>query len=297
MEVKMADISKKDNSELQKDQEFTKNLNKGKNSTAGKDDSQKNSILFYVLTIVAALLIVVLIIGGAFFFAIKNNVNGIADSMRDTIEKIPVLSMALPAKPEPNDEKNMTEEQVRQKYTELKTEKDVLEKKAEELSQQVETINKQISSKDTNSALLQKQKEEAEKAQQKQVTEYANLKKDFDELTAVIAKGDPAEYKKYFEKIDPAIAADLYEKILTDQKMSDDVKKYVSIYENMDASAVSGVMEQMGTGKMSLILEIMKNLKKETSAEILTEMTPEFAAKVSEQLAKVYNVGTANSTK
>lgn len=293
----MAEINKKDNNELQKDQDVLKSLNKGKNSATAKDDSQKNSILFYVLTIVAALLIVVLIIGGALFFAIKNNVNGIADSMRDTVEKIPVLSMALPAKPEPDDEKNMTEEQVRQKYTELKAEKALLEKKSEELSQQVDTINKQLSSKDTNSALLQKQKEEAEKAQQKQVTEYANLKKDFDELTAVIAKGDSTEYKKYFEKIDPAIAADLYEKILKDQKMSDDVKKYVSIYENMDASAVAGVMEKMGTGKMSLILDIMKNLKKETSAEILTEMTPDFAAKVSEQLAKVYNVGTANSTK
>lgn len=292
----MAD-KKRDNNELQQVDEALKNLNKDKKASSEKDGNSKNSVLFYIITILTALLLVVLIIGSVFFFAIKSNVNGIADNMRGTIEKIPILSLALPEKPEPEDEKNMTEEQVRQKYTMLRTEKYDLQKQVEELTKQVDSLNKQLTAKQTDASLLLQQKETAEKAQQTQAAEYSALKKDFDELTAVIAKGDPTGYKAYFEKIDSKLAADLYEQIIKEQKMSDDVKKYVSIYENMDSASVATIMEQMGTGKMTLILEIMKNLKKETSASILTEMTPEFAAKVSEQLAKIYKVGEENNSK
>lgn len=271
-----------------------KNIFVDKNSDINPN---KNSMLFYVLTIIAALLLVTLIIGGAFFFAIKSNVNGIADNMRDSIDKIPVLRLALPEKPNPEDEKNMTEEQIRKEYIQIKEDKVELEEQLSDLTNQVEQINKQIAAKETNSALLQQQKDAIEKEKLQLTADKESLKKDFDDISAAIAKGDKTEYSKYFEKIDPKIAADLYAEILTDQKMSADVKKYCSIYESMDASAVAGVMEQMGTGKMTLIVEIMKNLQKDTSGEILTEMTPEFAAKVSEQLAKVYNVGTVKETK
>jgi|GEM_PF-239661 len=288
---------KRDNSEVQQVDEALKNINDSKNVSSENDGNPKNSVLFYILTILTALILVVLIIGSIFFFAIKNNVNGMADNMRGTIEKIPILRLALPEEPEPEDEKNMTEEQVRQKYTLLRAEKAELQKQVEELQKQVDTLNKQLTSKQTDSDLLLQQKEAAEKAQQKQAEEYNTLKKDFDDLSAVIAKGDPSEFKAYFEKIDSKLAAELYEQVLKEQKISNDVKKYVSIYENMDASSVATIMEQMGNGKMTLILEIMKNLKKEKSAEILSEMTPEFAAKVSEQLAKVYNVGEESASK
>ncbi len=287
------DDNKKGNNELQQVDEALKSLNKDKKKNTEADSSHKNGVLFYILTIIAALLIVALIIGGVFFFAIKKNINGVAENMRDTVENIPILRLALPEIPEPDEEVNMTEEQVRAKYTMIRAEKLELEKQLEELTKQVGELNKQLEAKGTDSALLLQQKEAAEGDKQKQQTEYAALKKDFDELSEVIATGDTDAYKDYFEKIDPAKAAELYEKVIQIKKASDDVKKYVAIYENMDASAVAGIMEQLGTGKMPLILEILKNMKKETSSGILSEMTPEFAAKVSEQLAKTYKVGAA----
>jgi flagellar motility protein MotE (MotC chaperone) len=261
-------------------------LNKNKDTKA-----EKNSVLFYVLTIITALLVVVLIIGGAFFFAIKNNVNGMADTMGDSVANVPVLKWALPAKPEPDDEKNMTEEQVRQKFTQIKGEKELLEKQLSDVTAQLDTLNKQIAAKETDSSLLLQQKDTLEKEKLQLAADNASLKKDLDGISATIAKGDTTEFKSYFEKINTAIAADIYSEILAEEKISDDVKKYCSIYEEMDAAAVSTILEQMGNSKMDLIIEIMKNLKKDTTAEILTEMTPEFAAKVSEQLAKEYNVG------
>lgn len=273
-------------------------LMNGSMKEKGKNNSQeKNSILFYVLTIITALLLVALIIGGTFFFAIKKNINGIADSMGDSIEKIPVLNLALPEKPEVDDEKSMTEEQVRKKYTELKNEKAELEKQVSDLQDQLEQSNKQVAAKDSNSSLLQQQKDELEKQSLQLAADNASLKKDFDDVSAAIAKGDTTQFKNYFEKLDPKIAADLYKEILTDENLSDDVKKYCSIYEAMDAGAVASILEEMGTGKMSLVTEIMKNLKKDTSAGVLAEMTPAFAAQVSEQLAKMYNVGTAKEAK
>lgn len=277
---------------------INKVANKNKNGSIGKNDSSsKNSVLFYVLTIITALLLVALIIGGVLFLAIKNNVNGIADSMGDSIESIPVLKMALPDKPDPEDEKNMSEEQVRKKYNQIIGDKDKLDKQVVDLTNQVEQLTKQLSAKDTNASLLQQQKDALEKEKLQLNADNTSLKKAFDDVSAAIANGDTTEFKKYFEKIDPKIAADLYAEILKDEKMSDNVKKYCSIYEDMDASAVASIMEEMGTPKMPLIIEILKNLKKDTSAEILTEMTPAFAATVSERLAKVYNVGASDATK
>lgn len=269
-----------------------------KKNAAGKASSgksSKNSILFYVLTIITALLLVMLIIGSILFIAVKNNVNGIADSMGDSIRNIPVLSMALPAKPDPEDEKNMTEEQVRKKYKEIKEEKASLEKQISDLNSKIEQADKQLSAKDTNSALAQKQKGDLEKENSSLTAQVEGLKKDFAKVSDAIAKGDTASFKSYFEKIDPKTAADLYAKILTDEKMSADAKKYCSIYQEMDPSAVASIMEKMGTAKMNLIVEILKNLKKDVSAGIIAEMTPSFAAKVSEQLAKAYNFGTAKN--
>ena len=257
-----------------------------KSSLENNNFSKKNSILFYVLTIISALLLVALIIGGALFFAVKNNINGIADSLGDSIVDIPIMSLALPDEPNPEDEKNMTEEQVRKKYNQIRVDKVALDKQISDLTNQVEQLNKQLSAKDTNASLLQQQKGTLEKEKLKLTSDYASLKKDFDNASDAIAKGDTTEFKKYFEKLDPEHAADLYAEILKDQKISDDVKKYCSIYEAMDASAVAEIMEQMGSGKMTLIIEIMKNLKKDTSGDILAEMTPEFAAKVSEQLSE-----------
>lgn len=289
-----------DNTEAFKDlsnsQKGKKNK-KGKNKTLDRDKVEgKNSLVFYIVSIITALLLVVLIIGGVFFFAIKNNVNGLADNMADSVENIPILRLALPEKPDLEDEKNMTEEEVRTKYTQLRTEKAELEKQLTDLQTQLEQANKQLSAKDTNSTLIQQQMDELEKEKLKLESDNAGLKKDFDSVSEAIAKGDTAAFKSYFEKIDSETASKLYADILQDEKISADVKKYCAIYEEMDAGSVAAIMEQMGTEKMTLIVEILKNLKKETSAEIIAEMTPKFAADVSEKLAKVYNVGTTKTS-
>ncbi len=290
-----------DNSNIDINEAF-KNLSKSQNGNKGKGKASeksetKNGALFYIVSILAAVLLVVLIIGGVFFFAIKNNVNGIADSMGDTIQNIPVLRLALPEKPDIEDEKNMTEEEVRAKYSKLRTDKLELDKQVTDLNSQLEQINKQLSAKDTNSSLLQQQMDALEKEKLKLISDNDRLQKDFQGVSDAIAKGDTAAFKAYYEKIDPETAAKLYGEILQDEKISADVKKYCSIYEEMEAGSVATIMEEMGTGKMTLIVEILKNLNKETSGEILAEMTPAFAANVSEQLAKVYNVESAKATK
>ncbi|PYG89822.1 hypothetical protein LY28_00419 [Ruminiclostridium sufflavum DSM 19573] len=275
----------------------SQNLNKGSKNKASDKNDVKSSLPFYIISIFTALLLVVLIIGSVFFFAIKSNVNGIADSMGDTLAGIPVLRLALPERPDIEDEKNMTEEEVRAKYSGLRNDKEELDKQVSDLTNQVEQLNKQLTAKDSGSGLLQQQNDEMEKENLKLTADNESLRKDFENISDAIAKGDTAAFKTYYEKIDSETAAKLYKEILQDEKISDDVKKYCSIYEEMDAGAVASIMEQMGSGKMTLIVEILKNLNKKTSGEILAEMTPSFAAKVSEQLAKIYNVGSAAASK
>lgn len=194
--------------------------------------------------------------------------------MGDSIRGIPVLNWALPEKPDPEDEKNMTEEQVRSKYNEIKAQKEELEKQVEDLTKQLDNTKNQVTAKDSNTSLLQQQMKALETEKNKLQTEKDSLQKDYDKLSEVISKGDTTEYKNYFKKVNPQKAEELYTSILQEEKISADVKKYCSIYEQMDASAVAAIMEQMGSSKMTLIIDIMKNLKKDTAGEILTEMTP-----------------------
>ena len=291
----MADRNKPQNQEI-KDKADNKAAD-GKNPEVKTVDQKlaeqaenKNGVLFYILTVLAALLIVVLILGGTFFFVVKNNINGIAENMRSDIEKIPLINMALPEIPDPEDEANMTEEMVRRKYTELKEQNKLLQEKVTSLTAQVDDINNKVTANDANTELLKQQKAALESDKAKLTSDYDSLKKEFDELSKTVAQGDKESFKDYFENVDPQTAQKIYEEVVKENKISDDAKKYTSIFETMDASASAPILEQMGTAKMKLIVEIMKNLKKETSADILANMSTTFAAKVSEQLAKEYKL-------
>lgn len=294
----MADKNKPKNEQVNNKEKADIKVADGKNADIKTVDQKlseqapesRNGILFYILTVLAAFLIVVLVLGGTLFFVVRNNVNGIADNMRSDIEKIPIINLALPVLPDPEDEKNMTEEMVRSKYTELKEQNKQLQEKVISLTAQVDDTNNKITANDTNTELLKQQKATLESEKTKLTSEYNSLKKQFEDMSKSVALGDKDSFKNYFEKVDPQTAQKIYEEIIKEKKISDDAKKYVSIFETMDASASAPILEQMGTAKMNLIVEIMKNLKKETSAEILANMSTSFAAKVSEQLAKEFNL-------
>lgn len=256
-------------------------------------NSGMKGVIFGLLAFITALAIIIAVIGGAFYIIIHNNFNGLAEKYRKELQAIPVLKLALPTlpvPPDPDDPKNLTDEELRKKYPEIKSKRDDLEN-------QLREANKKITELQTRVDEIGNIKEEADKtlknSEEKNAQTEALQKKFADErkkLDEAALKGDKTAFRDYYEKADKEVAKKVYEEILKDQKASDEAKKVTQMYEAMDPAASAKIFEQMGNSKIDLVVDILKSMKKEITAEILAAMDPVFSSKVAERLSKPITV-------
>ena len=255
----------------------------------GSDNQKKkNGFLFGLFALITALAIMAAVIGGAFFIAVRNNISGITDKYGSDIREIPILRMALPKVPDPMDPNKLTREQLISKYNEFRKKIDELDKKLVEENKKSSELQKTNDEQDKLKVENAQLKKDLEAVTAKYESEKKQLAEDKKAIASLIASGDKAGFKAYYEKMDKENAKNLYAEILEEQKASDDEKKFAKLYEVMDASDAASIFEQLGAGKMDLTVRILKNMKKESVAGVMSEMTPEFAAKVSEKLSNYY---------
>lgn len=255
---------------------------------SGDQKPKGNGILFGLIAVLVATTIFVAVVGGASYYVISKNLNGIAVTYRKQISTIPIIRWALPKLKDPYDPKYLTSDQLLTKYNELRKLKDELTKQLESANknitdlQKIKTEQDKIVAEDTqikNDMATQKAQIDAGKKQ---------LEADTKAVNDLIAKGDTAGFKAYFEKVDKETAAKIYADILTKQKVSDGIKQNAKLYNTMDASASALIFEQLGNSKIDLVVETIKNMNQDVAAEVMAAMTPAFSAKVAEKLRTVY---------
>ncbi|MCX7922376.1 MAG: DUF615 domain-containing protein [Clostridia bacterium] len=256
----------------------------------------KGKLLYGVLAFLTAIVIMAIVFGGVFYIVVSNNVNGIGEKYRKDIQSIPVLKMALPKVKDPDDDKYLTESEVRNKYRSLRKDKSELTTQLEEAKKKAVELQKQIDELTKVKAENEKIKKDMEFLKAQIENEKKQLAEDKKKIDELVAAGDKNGFKEYFEKVDKDTAQKLYAQIVQEQKISEEAKKFTQIYENMEPASAAGIFEQMGDTKLDLVIEIMKAMKKETSSQVLAEMTPDFAGKVTEKLSKLY-LNKDNSTK
>jgi len=256
----------------------------------GSDNQQgkKGGILFGLLAFFTAVIVMAGILGGAFYMIIHNNVNGLADRYRKNIQSIPVLKLALPNPADPFDPKLFAPEELKSKYQELRAIRDDLTQKLNDANRKISELQKYKDELDRIKAENEKLKADAQAQKDQLDAERKKLEADTKKVNEMIASGDKTGFKEYFEKVDKETAAKVYQQIMQEQKAREDTKKFVQLYEGMDAAAAAAIFEQMGNSKMDTIVEILKNMKKDSSAQIIASMTPAFAATVTDRLSKVY---------
>ena len=256
-----------------------------------KEDKHNDFLLglsaFLVATSIMAILVII-----AFYIVIHNNYNGLGEKYRNSIQNIPILNLALPDIPSNASLADMTFNQLKDKCIEY-------ERKSQELSQSLDSANKTISDLQKYKDLVDKAQSDSDNAiknlqyQQEQVDE---AKKKLDDLQnnidSLIAKGDQAGFKAYFEQIDNQTAKSLYEQVLKAQQLSSDTQKFISMYNAMDAKPAAKILEQLGDSKLNLVVDILKNMNKDKSAEILAKMSPSYASKVTDKLSKLVNLSS-----
>jgi flagellar motility protein MotE (MotC chaperone) len=253
--------------------------------------SRKHRALFGFLAFVAAVVVIIAVFGGAFYFVIHKNVNGIAGRYREEIQSIPVLRLALPEAPDPEDPKYLTDAEVRQKYQELRKRYSELQNRLEETENTVAGLQKYKDRYDYMTAeneKIEKDLNEQKLQLNEKIKQYMEDKKKFDELVAL---NDKEGFKEFFEKIDPENAKHLYTLILQEEKVDEEVRKIAKTYEYMDAAAVARILEQLIDSNVELVIHIFGNIKKEAASEILSSMNPQIASEVTEKLYKTTTEG------
>ena len=250
--------------------------------------SKRKSMLFTLLTFFLVILIVGGILGGGFYLIVHSNINGMGEKYRKNIQNVPILRLALPKAPDPLDPKYLTNKEIKDKYIEFKALNEELNKLLAEAEKKTADLQKYKDEYDNykaeNDRTAQALKERTALLDDEQV-KYDALKKEVDLL---IANGDKAGFKEYFEKVSPDMAKEVYTSVVKQQQTDESIKKFAQVYEVMDPAAAAAIFEEMGNDKIDMLAETIKSMKKEKSAEIMAAMSPEFASKLTEKLDELY---------
>lgn len=261
---------------------------------AAGNKKKMNGVLFGILAFFISLAIMLGILGGAFYVIIRNNINGLGEKYRPNIQAIPVLKLALPPVADPEDPKYLTPEEIMAKYQELRKLRSDLTVQLEEANKKIAELEGSVSEQDQALAEATGEKDRLEAQQAQVIADREQLEADRKELDAIIASGDKAGFKAYFEQVNSEAAKEIYTQIMQEQKVGEEEKKFAKLYEGMDAAAAAGIFEAMGTSKMDMVVNILKSMSSKASTQILAEMTPAFASQVTVKLKEQF-VNSANS--
>ena len=110
--------------------------------------------------------------------------------------------------------------------------------------------------------------------------DFQRIKTEFYEDVVYSEKGPgPAEYKKFFEAMDPTTAEFLYRQVVVQLEESEKIKEYAATYTQMKPKEAAKIFESM-TDNLDLVAKILMTLNSQQRGEIMGQMDPEIAAKL-----------------
>jgi len=250
---------KKSNDELDLD-----NL---ENDELGEEDEKKGGKIPGIL--VATLIIAIWLI--IFGLLIKMDVGGFGSTvLRPLLKNVPVINQILPAASDQeianetgSKYKNLTEALARIK--ELEQELDTYKNTSTDSADKIAELTAEVSRLKT--------------FEDSQVN-FDDLKKKFDEEVVFNAKApDITQYKTWYESIDAANAATIYQQVLEKINYTQQVKDWADAYSKMEPKNAAAILQEM-TGDMDLVSAILSNMKTAQRGLIMAQMDTVFAAKI-----------------
>lgn len=117
--------------------------------------------------------------------------------------------------------------------------------------------------------------------------EFERVKADFYEQVIYAENGPgPEEYIKYYEGIDPELAAQLYQEAIRSRLDTEEVQKYAQTYSSMKAKKAAGIFEDLVNNKndADLAARILQQMSADDRGKILAVMDAEVAGVLTELL-------------
>ena len=117
--------------------------------------------------------------------------------------------------------------------------------------------------------------------------EFEKVKADFYEQV-IYADNGPGidEYAKYYEGMDPELAAQLYQEVVRSQLDTEEVQKYAAAYAAMKPKKAAGVFEDLvnNKGDANLAARILYQMSSDDRGKIMNAMDAEVAGVLTQLL-------------
>ena len=258
--------------------------------TQGSDKKgESDGLLHGLLTVSLSILIVLVVFGGAFYYVLKNNIYGLGEQFRPSLERIPVLKQALPALPasaDPYDPKHLTQKELLDHYNYLRGVESDLKAQLESTAVQVTALEgekQQWKDLKDEAEAIRLQNENTKKQIEQQLAEIEADKK---ELTRLIAAGDKEAFKQYYEKIDPQTAKEIYGELAKADVVSQEYKNLAKPYLEMEPANAATILTELAASDMPMVVNLLGAMKADLAAEIVENMEPKFAAELMKKVAE-----------
>jgi hypothetical protein len=254
------------------------------NAGASPDGGKSGGVIYSAAALLSALLVIAFVIGGFLFFIVKADVFGVSDTYRDSIEKIPVLSLALPeiAKIDPSD---MTFEELVAKFEAEAGKNDALSAEIDAANDRIEELSQAKSEFDAMTLVLEEKNSQLER----QVALLEANKKELDDMRydveRTVASGDKAAFAKYYESVSPEVAQEIYAQALQEEKGDEEKKRFIKLFETLDTKTSAQIIETLGPSRIDFITETLNAVKRDIAAEIIGQLNAELAAQVTLRLS------------
>lgn len=237
------------------------------NDVLDEDGEKKGGKISGIL--IATLIIAIWMV--IFGILIKNDFGGFGSTvLRPLLKDVPVINKILPAATD--------EEVATETGSQYKTLSEAIAK-IKELEKELDTY--QNSSTDSAGKIAELTAEVSRlKSFEENQANYDALKKKFDEEVVFNDKApDISEYKTWYESIDSANAATIYQQVLEKINYTQQVKDWAESYSKMEPKNAAAILQEM-TGDMNLVSAILLNMKTTQRGLILAQMDTVFAAKI-----------------
>lgn len=234
-----------------------------------EDDSEGGGIPAILVTI-----LIVVVWLGILCLLVKLDVGGLGSNvLRPVIKDVPVLNLILPK----DDTVETTDPGAYGGYTSLK---DAVEQIAflETQLSQLQTVN---AANEEELELLRAEVERLRTFEQNQLSFEAIKNQFYQEV--VYAQNGPGidEYIAYYESMDPTTAQTIYEQVIRDRMVDQEIADYVAAYSAMKPKEAAAIFEAM-TGNLELVAKILDNMDSDSRGSIMGVMDPSVAAMLTE---------------
>lgn len=225
------------------------------------------------LSVIFVTLFIILIWIAFLCIFVRLDVGGIGSGiLRPLLKDVPVISKILP--PVPGSISDSGEDLY---YGYDNMEEAVA--RIKELEIEVQALQQEKSDETSTVEELEEEIRRLQTFEDNQV-EFEKIKNEFyNEIVFSDKAPDVAEYKKYYEQIDPATSQEIYREVVGEVVYNQEIEDYAKAYSAMKPKAAAGIFEAM-TDDLELAAKILHQMSADDRGNILGAMDPEVAAQI-----------------